>query len=577
MTNNNLRSCIWFNRNDEMGVRHRSALCSLGHNINQKNKKPVIGICNPYSEFNNCEMAFQNIVPVIKRGIVSAGGIPIEFSTMSLGAELLKPADMLYRNLVSMEIEETIRGYPIDGIILLCNCDKTTPAQLMACASANIPAIQFSGGHKSLGFFQGEKLSSGTDFWKYWDEYRRGQLNEDEWNELQNSLSCSVGACNEMGTTSTMTALSEVLGMMPLGSSTLPANDSRRMMMAENLGHYIINMVKKNIRPRDIMTKDSFFNAISVLAALGGSTNAIIHLTAIAGRCGIKLELRKFDEIFSITPLLANVKPSGTYLIEDFHNAGGIPNLLIQLKNMLFNNCINFTGRNIFNLLKNKKFSPSEVIRDTENPILKGGSLIALFGNLVPRGAILKVSAASNHLLDHVGNAVVFSDYEDMLNKIDSIDLNVDENDILIMKNCGPRGVPGMPEWGQIPIPKKLLDRNITDIIRISDARMSGTSYGTVILHSSPESELGGPLSIVKNGDKIKLNASKKQLDLMLSEDEIKDRLKNVKKSKSEHLRGYPRLYIDHVLQADEGCDFDFLLPSDPNNENLIEPTVGKS
>ena len=400
---------------------------------------------------------------------------------------------------------------------------------------------------------------------------------EDEWNELQNTLSCSVGACNEMGTTSTMTALSEVLGMMPFGSSTLPANDSRRMMVAENLGHYILNMVKKNIRPRDILTKNSFFNAICALAALGGSTNAIIHLTAIAGRCGIKLGLSKFDEIFSITPLLANVKPSGSYIIEDFHNAGGIPNLLIQLKNLFFNNCINFTGKKFSNLLKNKKFSPNDVIRDTANPILKGGSLIALFGNLVPKGAILKVSAASNHLLNHVGNAVVFSDYEDMLNKIDSSDLNVDESDILIMKNCGPRGVPGMPEWGQIPIPKKLLDRNITDIIRISDARMSGTSYGTVILHSSPESAMGGPLSIVENGDKIKLNASKKQLDLLLSEDEIKDRLKNVKSSQSSHLRGYPRLYIDHVLQADEGCDFDFLLPDDPNNVNLIEPTVGKS
>ena len=293
--------------------------------------------------------------------------------------------------------------------------------------------------------------------------------------------------------------------------------------------------------------------------------------------CGIKLELRKFDEIFSMTPLLANVKPSGSYIIEDFHNAGGIPNLLIQLKKLFFNNCINFTGKKISNLLKNKKFSPNDVIRDTANPILKGGSLIALFGNLVPKGAILKVSAASNHLLNHVGNAVVFSDYEDMLNKIDSIDLNVDENDILIMKNCGPRGVPGMPEWGQIPIPKKLLDRNITDIIRISDARMSGTSYGTVILHSSPESAMGGPLSIVENGDKIKLNASKKQLDLLLTEDDINDRLKNVKSSQSNHLRCYPRLYIDHVLQADEGCDFDFLLPDDPNNVNLIEPTVGKS
>tara|TARA_Y100001970_G_C14243265_1_gene866246 strand:+ start:1166 stop:2899 length:1734 start_codon:yes stop_codon:yes gene_type:complete len=577
VTKNKLRSSIWFNRNDEMGVRHRSALSSLGHNINQKNKKPIIGICNPYSEFNNCEMAFQNLVPVIKRGIVAAGGIPIEFSTMSLGAELLKPADMLYRNLVSMEIEETIRGYPIDGIILLCNCDKTTPAQLMACASANIPAIQFSGGHKSLGFFQGEKLSSGTDFWKYWDEYRKGQLSQEEWNDLQNSLSCSLGACNEMGTTSTMTALSEVLGMMPLGSSTLPANDSRRMIVAENLGHYILSMIKKNIRPRDILSKNSFFNAICALAALGGSTNAIIHLTAIAGRCGIKLDLKKFDEIFSFTPLIVNVKPSGNYIIEDFHNAGGIPNLLFQLKKTLYNDCINHTGEKFNSLIKNKKFFSNDVIRDTKNPVKKGGSLIALFGNLVPKGAILKVSAASNHLLKHVGNAFVFNDYEDMLNKIDNTNLDVNKNDILVMKNCGPRGVPGMPEWGQIPIPKKLLERNITDIIRISDARMSGTSFGTVILHSSPESALGGPLSIVKNGDKIELDATKKQLNLLLSEDEIKDRLSKIKKDKIKHLRGYPRLYVDHVLQADEGCDFDFLLPDSPNKVNFIEPTVGKS
>ena len=577
MTKEKLRSSNWFNRKDEMGVRHRSSLLSLGHNINQKNKKPVICICNPYSEFNNCEMAFQNLIPVIKRGIVAAGGIPIEFSTMSLGAELLKPADMLYRNLVSMEIEETIRGYPIDGIILLCNCDKTTPAQLMACASANIPSIQFSGGHKSFGVFQGEKLSSGTDFWKYWDEYRKGQLNEEEWNELQNTLSCSFGACNEMGTTSTMTALSEVLGMMPLGSSTLPANDSRRMIVAENLGHYMLHMLKKNLRPRDILTKNIFFNAIRILAALGGSTNAIIHLTAIAGRCGIKLELKKFDEIFSSIPLLANVKPSGDYIIEDFHNAGGIPNLLYQLKDFLTDDCINHTGKKFSSLLKNKKFVSNDVIRNSTNPVKKGGALIALFGNLVPKGAILKVSAASNHLLNHVGNAFVFNNYEDMLKKIDNTDLNFNENDILVMKNCGPRGVPGMPEWGQIPIPKKLLDRNITDIIRISDARMSGTSFGTVILHSTPESAFGGPLSIVENGDKIKLNASKKQLDLLMSEDEIKDRLKNVKKNQSNHLRGYPKLYIDHVLQADQGCDFDFLLPDNSNNVNLIEPIVGKS
>ncbi len=577
MAKPNLRSDQWFGRADEMGLRHRSALGTIGYEINSIAGKPIIGICNPVSEFNNCEIGFRELIPAIKRGVIEAGGIPLEFPTMALGAELLKPADMLYRNLVSMDIEETIRGYPIDGVVLLCNCDKTTPAQLMAAASADIPAIQFSAGPKSVGFFRGEPVSTGTDFWQLWDDYRTGRMSEAEWKHFEACLSCSSGACNEMGTTATMTALSEALGMMPSGSSSLPANDSRRLQAANAVGRRIVELVHADLRPSAILTLPAFENAIRVLAALGGSTNAVIHLIAIAGRRAIQLPLALFDQLFQATPLLANLKPSGKYMMAHFFMAGGLPALLKQLGPLLQLDCLTISGQTVAQNIASAHAYNADVIRSLDNPLAQSGALVALTGNLIPAGAILKVSAATPELLDHVGPAVVFDSYEEMLERIDRDDLAVTPDSVLVMRNAGPRAVPGMPEWGQIPLPARLLRRGIKDMVRISDARMSGTSYGTVVLHAAPEAAVGGVLAIVRDGDLIRLNVAEKRLDLLISEQMIQERFAGWTSPPPKHLRGYPRLYIDHVLQADEGCDFDFLRPESEEALFFVAPKVGRS
>ena len=577
MGNRKLRSDRWFGRNDELGLRHRSALGTIGFDMSRISGRPVIGICNPRSEFNNCELGFSDLVPAIKRGVVEAGGIPLEFPTMSLGAELLKPADMLYRNLVSMDIEETIRGYPIDGVVLLCNCDKTTPAQLMAAASANIPAIQFSAGPKALGSFRGEPLSSGTDFWKLLDEYRTGRMSDAEWQSFESCLSCSTGACNEMGTTSTMTALSEVLGMMPTGTSSIPANDSRRLGAANAAGRRIVEMVEQELRPSAILTQRAFENAIRVCAAIGGSTNAVVHLIAIAGRRGIRLPLSLFDELFKSTPLLANVKPSGKYLMEHFHLAGGLPAILKQIEPLLHLDSITLSGQTLGGTIATAQCYDTDVIRPLDKALDNGGALVALTGNIIPAGAILKVSAATPELMDHTGPAVVFEGYDDMLERIDADDLDVTSDSVLVMQGAGPCGGPGMPEWGQIPIPARLLRQGVKDMVRISDARMSGTSYGTVVLHATPEAAVGGPLAVVRNGDRIRLNVGERRLDLLIPDEELQDRLAQWSPPQREHLRGYPRLYIEHVLQADEGCDFDFLRPESDEAVRFVEPQVGRS
>ncbi len=577
MRSHNLRSDQWFARLDEMGLRHRAALGTLGYDINRIAGKPIIGICNPVSEFNNCEIGFRELIPVIKRGVIEAGGIPLEFPTMALGAELLKPADMLYRNLVSMDIEETIRGYPIDGAVLLCNCDKTTPAQLMAAASADIPAIQFSAGPKAIGFFRGEPISTGTDFWQFWDEYRTGQMSDAEWKQFETCLSCSSGACNEMGTTSTMTALSEALGMMPSGTSSIPANDSRRLQAANAVGRRIVEMVHEDLRPSAILTRPAFENAIRALAAIGGSTNAVVHLMAIAGRRRIRLALSVFDELFNSTPLLANLKPSGKYMMAHFYLAGGLPALLKQLESLLHLDCRTISDQTLGQTIASARRYDSDVIRSMDNALDQGGALIALTGNLIPAGAILKVSAATPELLDHTGLAVVFDSYEDMLDRIDADNLEVTPESMLVMRNTGPRGAPGMPEWGQIPIPAKLLKQGVRDMVRISDARMSGTSYGTVVLHAAPEAAIGGPIAVVRNGDKIRLNVAEKRLDVFISDQEMQARLAQWSPPPCKHLRGYPRLYIDHVLQADEGCDFDFLRPESDAALQFVAPQVGRS
>ena len=577
MNHGELRSSQWFARSDEMGLRHRAVLGTIGFDVQAIAGKPIIGICNPASDFNACEVGFQELVPAIKQGVLEAGGIPLEFPVMALGADLLKPADMLYRNLVSMDVEESIRGYPMDGVVLLANCDKTTPAQLMAAASANIPAIQFSAGPRDLAYFRNEVISSGTDLWKFWDEYRAGQMGKDEWRQFEACLSCSNGACNEMGTTSTMTALSEVLGMMPLGSSTMPANSSQRTQAAIKVGCRIVEMVREDLRPSQILTREAFENGIRLLAAIGGSTNAIIHLIAIAGRRGIRLPLSLFDTLSRDTPLLANLKPSGKFLLAHFHSAGGVPALLKEMAGFLYLDCQTHSGHTLGEEIAGAVNQNKEIIHPLEDPLNQGGALVALTGNLIPLGAMLKVSAASPHLLDHTGPALVFDDYEEMLDRLNDEELPVTPDSVLVLRNAGPRGVPGMPEWGEIPIPMKLLKQGVRDLVRISDARMSGTSYGTVVLHAAPESATGGPLAIVQNGDQIRLNVAERRLDLLISDDELQARLGRWTPPPRQHLRGYPRLYVDHVLQADSGCDFDFLRPESAEELAFVEPLVGRS
>ncbi len=572
-----LRSDEWFDRQDEVGLRSRSVLATFGFDPQRVAGKPVIGICNPASEFNNCEMGLKELVEMVKRGVAQAGGIPLEFPTMALGGEFLKPSDLPYRNLVAMDIEETVRGNPIDGLVLLTGCDKTTPAQLMAAASCDLPAIQLSAGPKTIGFWRGQEVSAATDMWKYWDDYRAGKLPEKDWRDLEQCISCSYGTCNEMGTASTMASMSEALGMMPSGTCSIPAHDSRRRVAAEAAGRRIVEMVSEELRPSRILTEEAFRNAIRVLNAIGGSTNAVIHLVAIAGRLNIRLPLSLFDEISQSTPMIVNLKPSGKFLMEHFHRAGSLPAVMREIADLLHLDCLTISGKTQRHHVQSAQCFDRNVIKPLDQPVYPSGALVVLNGNLVPSGAVLKVSAATAGLLEHTGPAIVFDSYRDMLARIDSSELDVSPESVLVMRNTGPRGVPGMPEWGEIPVPVKLLKQGVRDLVRISDSRMSGTSYGTVVLHAAPESAVGGPLAVVRNGDRIRLSVAERRLDLLIPEEEMKERLSRWSPPPCEHLRGFPRLYIDHVLQADEGCDFDFLRPTSKEAVRFVPPTVGRT
>jgi dihydroxy-acid dehydratase len=539
--------------------------------------RPVIGIANSWSELNNCNMNLRELAEAVKRGVIAAGGLPLEFPTISLGEEMMKPSAMLYRNLMSMDVEETLRANPIDGVVLLCNCDKTTPAQLMAAASANLPAIQLNGGPRDVGRWRGKPVGSGTDIWKHWDDVRAGRISRDDWDDLEACISCSAGSCNTMGTASTMTSLSEALGMMLPGTAAIPATDSRRISVAEATGRRIVGMVEEDLRPESILTPAAFDNAIRTLLALGGSTNAVVHLIAIAGRRNIDLPLARFDELSQSIPFLVNLSPSGEFLMDRFFAAGGVPAVLAELGDLLDTDCLSVTGKTLGENLVGAQCYDREVIRARDKPISKTGSLAVVTGNLAPHGAVIKTSAASPQLLQHRGRAVVFSDYQDMLDRIDDPELSVDADSVLVLKNAGPKGVPGFPEWGMIPVPKKLLEQGVTDIVRISDSRMSGTSYGTVVLHLSPEAAAGGTLALVEDGDWIELDVTARKLHLDVTDDELKLRRDKWQPPKTAHLRGYPRLYIEHVLQAHEGCDFDFLRPRSDEELQFVPPLVGRS
>jgi dihydroxy-acid dehydratase len=571
------RSAEWFYGRDELGFQHRAALRSMGIQVERFKDRPVIGIANSWSELNNCNLNLREVAKAVGRGVIAAGGLPLEFPTISLGEEFMKPTAMLYRNLMAMDIEETLRSNPLDAVVLLSNCDKTGPAQLMGAASANLPAIQVNGGPKSSTSWRGIEIGSGTDMWNYWDQFRTGRISQQDWRELEECISCSVGACNVMGTASTMSALAEALGMMLPGTSTINATDARRLSAAEESGHGIVELAEQGIRPSDIMTPQAFDNAIRVCMALGGSTNAIIHLVAIAGRLGIDLPLRRFDEIGRTIPCLANLKPSGKYLVEELHAAGGVPAVMKEIEAQLHGNCLTVTGKTVRENLERAQCFNRDVIRPLADPVAPEGAIAVLWGNLVPNGAILKTSAASPHLMRHTGKALVFENYADMLARIELPELDVTADSVLVLKNSGPKAVPGMPEWASIPIPAKLHRAGVKDMVRISDARMSGTGYGTVVLHACPEAAANGPLAIVQTGDEICLDVPRRSLHLVVADAEIEARLERLGTPRSPHLRGYPRLYIDHVLQADQGCDFDFLRPKTPEELRFVPPVVGRS
>ena len=554
-----LRSQEWFADPAYYGFARRAWLRSEGFTRDVFEDKPVIGICNSWSELNNCNVHLRTVAEAVKRGVWAAGGFPLEFPTISLGEMFMRPTTMLYRNLMAMDVEESIRANPLDGVVLLCGCDKTTPAQLMGAASADIPAIMVPGGPMLAGQWRDQRLGSGTDGRKLFDLYRTGRLTEEEWCEIEGCIARSTGHCTVMGTASTMTSLAEALGMTLPGCASVPAPDSRRLAMAEMSGRRIVDVVREDLRPSRIMTRAAFENAVTVDMALGGSTNAVIHLIAIAGRLGIELRLDDFDRISRRTPYIANIKPSGEYLMEDFFYAGGVPALMKEILHLLDGDALTVTGRTVRENVEGAECFRRDVIRTAAAPLHPEGGTAVLYGNLAPDGAVIKQTAASPHLLQHRGTAYVFEDYQQMRAQIDLPDLPVDASTVLVMRNCGPKGAPGMPEWGHIPMPRVLLDRGVSDMVRVSDARMSGTSFGTVVLHVAPESAIGGPLAAVRTGDEVALDVAGRRIDLLVPAAEIARRLAASPPAPSHYARGYGRLFLEHVTQADRGCDFDFL------------------
>jgi dihydroxy-acid dehydratase len=562
--NGRLRSAEWFERRDLDGFLHRSWLKSTGVTDETFRGRPVIGICNSWSELVNCNVHLRGLAESVKRGVLQAGGFPLEFPVMSLGESLMKPTTMLYRNLMAMDVEESIRAYPLDGVVLLTGCDKTNPAAILGAASANIPSIVVTGGPMLNGHWRGRELGSCSDCWHYHEELRAGRITEDEFVEVENALSRSNGHCMTMGTASTMACVTEALGLTLPGGAAVPAVDSRRRQLAESAGRQIVELVERDLKPSDILTEAAFENAIRALHAISGSTNAILHLLAYAGRVGIELPLQLFDDLCSSTPWLVDLKPAGRYLMEDFYYAGGLPAVLAQIADLLDLDAMTVTGRTIGENIAGARIVNPEVIRPADDPLDRGGALVVLTGSLCPDGAVMKISAADPALLQHEGRAVVFEDIHDMAARVDDTDLECDASSVMVLRNAGPVGGPGMPEWGHLPIPAKLLKEGVSDLVRISDARMSGTSYGAVVLHVAPESAVGGPLALVDNGDLIRLDVKGRTLDLVVDKAELEARRAAWEPRARLDERGYRKLHADHVLQANEGCDLDFLRGRSP-------------
>jgi L-arabonate dehydrase len=557
-----LRSTAWFGRSDKDGFIHRSWMRNQGFPGDVFDGRPVIGICNTWSELTPCNAHLRALAERVKRGVWEAGGLPLEFPVMSMGETNLRPTAMLFRNLVSMDVEESIRGNPVDGVVLMCGCDKTTPSLVMGAASCDIPAIVVSGGPMLNGKFHGRDIGSGTDVWRFSEAVKTGAMSQAEFNEAEACMSRSPGHCMTMGTASTMGAMAESLGLALPFNSSIPAVDSRRSVLAHMSGRRIVEMVREDLTLSKILKRENFENAIRVNGALGGSTNAVIHHLAIAGRIGIPLTLEDWDRIGRDTPTIVDLMPSGRFLMEDFYYAGGLPAVIRALveHGLLHPNALTVTGKSIADNCKDAANWNSEVIRSLDNPLVKHGGVAVLRGNLAPDGAVLKPSAASPHLLRHRGPAVVFQTIEQYHQRIMDPELDVDENSILVLQNCGPKGYPGMAEVGNMGLPPKLLARGITDMVRISDARMSGTAYGTVVLHICPEAAAGGPLALVQEGDIIELDVEARRLHLEVSDEELARRREKWTPLLPVTKGGYQQMYVQHVMQASEGADLDFLV-----------------
>ena len=569
-TGKTLRSYRWFGPDDLRSFGHRSRAASMGCIQADYAGKPVIGIINTWSDLNPCHSHLRERAEDVKRGVWQAGGFPVEMPAFSLGETFQKPTTMMYRNLLAMETEELLRSYPVDGCVLLGGCDKTTPALLMGAISMNLPAIYVPAGPMLRGNWRGEILGSGADVMKYWMERRAGMIERSDWIEIEEGIARSAGTCMTMGTASTMTSVAEVLGFSLPGASAIPAVDANHAKMADRSGRRIVEMVWEDLKPRDILREASFANAIVTILALGGSTNAVIHLIALAARAGITLTLDHFDKLSRKTPVLANLRPSGKYLMEDFYYAGGLRALLKSLASHLSLDCLTVTGKSLGGNIASAEIYDSDVIRSVENPVFSSGGLIILRGNLAPHGAVIKAAAATPALLRHAGRAVVFDSYNDMNARIDDPTLDVDANSVLVLRNAGPKGAPGMPEWGNLPIPQKLLKAGVRDMLRISDSRMSGTNYGSCVLHVAPESFVGGPLALLKEGDVVELDVKDRELNMKVSQEELARRRSTWRPPDGIFPRGYGKLFMEHIKQADQGCDFDFLEGTAPVPEPEI-------
>ncbi|HYW72166.1 MAG TPA: L-arabinonate dehydratase [Pyrinomonadaceae bacterium] len=554
-----LRSHRWFSGENLRAFTHRSRAKQMGYALEDFSGKPVIAIVNTWSDLTTCHSHFRTRAEEVKRGVWQAGGFPVELPAMPVNETFMKPSPMMYRNFLAMETEELLRSQPIDGAVLMGGCDKTTPGLLMGAISMNIPAIYLPAGPMLRGNWNGQVLGSGSDVWKYWDEKRAGKITDCEWNEMEDGIARSPGHCMTMGTASTMTSIAEALGMTLPGAASIPAVDANHSRMATACGRRIVEMVWADLKPRDILSRESFENAITTDMAIGGSTNAIIHLVALAGRAGIQLELKQFDDISQRTPMIANLRPSGQYLMEDFYYAGGLRALLNEIRDLLHLDCLTVSGTTVAENIEGARLSNRDVIKSMESPVSASGGTAVLYGNLAPDGAVIKPTAAEPRLLNHAGRAVVFSSYDEMLDRVDDDALDVDENSVLVLQNAGPLGGPGMPEWGMLPIPRKLLRQGVRDMVRISDARMSGTSYGACVLHVAPESFAGGPLALVRDGDLIELSVSKRKLNLLIDDDELARRRAAWKPQPPRYQRGFGALYVEHVTQANLGCDFAFM------------------